>query len=381
MQRIVLVVVLSVALGPVPAASAQPPSGAGPPPTGAGSDPSAASVYDDASCETEAVGWADDPCAGRQWGITNIEAQEAWSITRGAGVTVAVIDTGADFEHPDLASNLDDTPGSNMLENTASTCPFQEAGRDAKTSDAIAQDDHGHGTHVAGTVAAVTDNGTGVASVAPEATVLPVKVLDEDGAGTDVDIARGICFAVDQGAEVINLSLGFDPVLSLVVSGTGSETSGAIEYAFANGVSVVIAAGNESFPACDFPASHEKALCVGAVDRNDLKAPYSNFGLEIDLVAPGGAAGAFCHDDVDIWSTILPSSGVDCGEDGYETLAGTSMASPHVAAAAALVIGSGKATAPGDVYEVLLSTADDLGFPGDDPVYGQGRVNARRAVQ
>lgn len=120
---------------------------------------------------------------------------------------------------------------------------------------------------------------------------------------------------------------------------------------------------------------------MGAVDRNDVKASYSNFGLEIDLVAPGGAAGAFCHDDVDIWSTILPSSGLDCGEDGYETLAGTSTASPHVAATAALLIASDNATVPSEVYDVLLDTADDLGLSGEDPVYGHGRVNARRAVQ
>ena len=180
---------------------------------------------------------------------------------------------------------------------------------------------------------------------------------------------------------MINLSLGHDPVSSVFVSGGGADTNRAIAYAYAHGAAVIIAAGNDAFPACDFPASNTKALCVGAIDRRGLKASYSNFGLAIGVVAPGGASSLMC-DDEDVWSTILPSRKQDCGQDGYEPLAGTSMATPHVAGVAALVVahfGRRRAT-PKAVYDRLRSTADDLGVPGPDPLFGYGRVDAQRAV-
>jgi len=343
----------------------------------------ARSSYTDSICRTDRVTWTNDPCAGNQWGLTAIKAPQAWRVTRGAGVTVAVIDTGADFRHPDLRGRLLARPGSNMLKNTASRCPFQPAQAGARRSRGIARDDEGHGTHVAGTIAAATGNRAGVAGVAPATRVLPVKVLDRNGSGEDRDVARGICFAVRQGAKVISLSLGNDPVSSIVIEGNGSDTDRAVSYAFGRGAAVIIAAGNESFPACDFPAAHAKALCVGAVDRRGLKASYSNFGVAIGVVAPGGAGGLMCDDEEDIWSTILPSHRQrQCGGGGYEPLAGTSMATPHVSAVAALVIarfGKRRAT-PKFVYNRLKSTADDLGLPGVDPLYGYGRVDAQRAV-
>jgi subtilisin family serine protease len=339
--------------------------------------------YSDSSCRVDRASWANDACAGRQWGIPAISAPQAWPKTRGAGVLVAVVDTGADFRHPDLRGRLVRRPGSNMLANTAFRCPFQRAKAGARRSRAIAQDNHGHGTHVAGIIAAATNNRIGVAGVAPAARVLPVKVLDRTGSGSERDVARGICFAVNQGAQVINMSLGDDPVTSIFIRGEdGADTNRAVSYAYAHGVAVMIAAGNENFPACDFQASHAKALCIGAVDRRGLKAAYSNFGVSIGVVAPGGLASVSCDDDEDIWSTILASMKQDCGRDGYEPLAGTSMATPHVSGVAALVIsrfGKRRAT-PKFVYNRLKSTADDLGVPGVDPLYGYGRVNARRAV-
>jgi subtilisin family serine protease len=235
---------------------------------------------------------------------------------------------------------------------------------------------------VAGTIAASTNNGIGVAGVAPAARVLPVKVLDRNGTGSERDVARGICFAVKQGARVINMSLGDDPVSSIFIRGgkQGTDTNRAVSYAYAHGVSVIIAAGNDTFPACDFPASHARAICVGAIDRRGLKATYSNFGVSIGVVAPGGANSPSC-DNEDIWSTILPAWKQSCGRDGYEPLAGTSMATPHVAGVAALVISRfGRRATPQFVYNRLKSTADDLGLPGVDPLYGYGRVNAARAV-
>jgi serine protease len=340
-----------------------------------------AADYGDAACRTTAVSWTNDPCAGRQWGLTKVQAAAAWGVTQGEGVTVAVVDTGADFNNPDLAANLVATPGSNVLENTAYVCPWMNAGPKAKTSTAIAQDDMGHGTHVSGIIAAVTGNGAGVAGVAPAAKVLPVKGLDENGSGSDSDIARAICFAADAGAKVINLSLGYDPAASIIVQGLGNDTDDAVAYAYGKGAAVVIAAGNEGFPACDFPASLDKALCVGATDRNDLKAWYSNFGMNVGVVAPGGFGSVFCEDDLDVWSTMLPGSSLDCSDDGYETLAGTSMATPHVAAIAALIAARfGAAATPDFIYSRLKATSDDLGTPGFDPVFGYGRVNALRAV-
>jgi subtilisin family serine protease len=341
----------------------------------------ARSPYSDASCRSTGVAWTNDRCAGTLWGLTAIKAPEAWRTTRGRGVIVAVIDTGSDFRHPDLRDRLLRRPGSNMLKNTASRCPFQPAVAGARRSRAVAQDNHGHGTHVAGTVAAATGNRIGVAAVAPRARVLPVKVLDRNGSGEDRDVARGICFAVREGAKVLNLSLGEDPISSIFIRGSGSETNKAVAYAYARGVSVIIAAGNDSFPACDFPAAHAKALCVGAVDRRGLKATYSNFGLSIGVVAPGGVGSLEC-DDEDIWSTMLPTAArQDCGRDGYEPFAGTSMATPHVAGVAALVRSRfGRRATPKYVYDRLKSTADDLGLPGTDPIFGYGRVNALRAV-
>ena len=343
---------------------------------------SAAAAYDDAGCRTDAVPWTNDPCAGRQWGITAIEAERAWPFTRGSGVIVAVVDTGADFDHPDLSANLLRVSGSNLVENTAYVCPFQTRGADAKTSTAIARDDDGHGTHVAGTIAAVTGNGRGVAGVAPAARVLPVKVLNTDGEADERDVARGICFAVNSGAKVINLSLAADPVGTIFVSGSGTDTEKAIAYAYSKGAAVIAASGNEAFPICDFPSSVSKTLCVGSVDRRDVKSYFSNFGTNLGVVAPGGlGALIFCEDDEDIWSTVWPKSAYDCAENGYDSLSGTSMATPHVAAVAALIASRyGTTATPAFIYDRLKKTADDLGPPGTDPVYGYGRINAYRAL-
>jgi subtilisin family serine protease len=294
---------------------------------------------------------------------------------------VAVVDTGADFAHPDLRGKLVRVRGSNLLRNTAYRCPYERRSS-GRRSRAVAQDDNGHGTHVSGIVAARSGNGLGIAGVAPAARVLPVKVLDSKGGGNDSAVARGICFAVAHGARVVNLSLGVDPVEQILVEGSGRLTARAITHAYRKGVAVVLAAGNEGFPLCGFRSVQDEALCVGAVDGNDLKARYSNFGGSLGLVAPGGAGGVLCADDADVWSTIWPKAAEDCARRGFQPLAGTSMAAPHVAGVAALVRARfGRRASPAFVYARLRSTADDLGVPGADPLYGYGRVNAGRAVK
>jgi subtilisin family serine protease len=339
-----------------------------------------ASRYDDSPCRAGRAAWTNDACAGRQWGLTLIRAPQAWRTTRGGAVRVAVVDTGADFRHPDLRLRLLAVRGSDLTRNTAYRCPYDRT-RGGRRSRAMAVDDNGHGTHVAGIVAARAGNGTGVAGVAPNARVLPVKVLNKGGEGTDAAVARGICFAVAHRARVINLSLGEDPISQLLVEGTGRRTAQAIDYAYKKGVAVIVASGNDSFPLCGFRSVREQALCVGAVDRNDLKATYSNFGDPTAVMAPGGVGGLLCRDDGDVWSTIWPRSRHDCSHTGYQPLAGTSMAAPHVAATAALVIARfGRRALPAFVYGRLRTTAQDLGLPGADPLYGAGRIDAGRAV-
>jgi serine protease len=305
-----------------------------------------------------------DPLRSQQWGLDRISVEQAWASSRGTGALVAVVDTGVDLGHPDLAAHIVDR-GADFV--------------DAKDTDG-AQDQNGHGTHVAGIIAAVTGNGTGVAGVAPDARILPVRVLDADGSGTTDQIAAGVRYAADRGADVINLSLG-------VTSGVGSAAKviGALDtvydafaYASAKGAVIAFAAGNDSYPLCAEPAAAPGVICVGATDRNDLPAFYSNHDattLANYVVAPGGQA-TFCEES--IISTFLRGKDTVCAGDGYEGLDGTSMATPHVAGLAALLAAQGRTRDA--IVRIIPATADDLGAPGDDPVYGAGRIDAARAV-
>ena len=318
-----------------------------------------------------AAGAVNDPFFARQWALSRIKAEKAWPASTGSGVTIAVIDTGIDLRHEDLAANL--VPGTTVFKCT-------------KTSCANGQDDHGHGTHVAGIAAAVQGNGRGVAGVAPSAKVMPVKVLDSGGSGSTDDIAAGIRYAVDKGARVLNLSLGVISGVGTVAKILGELDSvySAIDYAWSKGAVVVVAAGNDTFPVCAEPAAHPKAVCVGATDNNDLIAYYSNSG-DIDVTAPGGFGSVFCEDyQRDVLSTIWPGSSLDCrggtSVTGYDTLAGTSMAAPHVAAVAALIRSRNPGWTAQQVVDRLYAAVDDLGLPGADPVYGRGRINACKAV-
>ncbi|MEB3330505.1 MAG: S8 family serine peptidase [Candidatus Sericytochromatia bacterium] len=239
-----------------------------------------------------AVAAPNDPDYLAGWGVEAINAPVIWPFTTGEGIKVAVIDTGVDASHPDLAGRV--LPGVDVVNN-----------------DGDATDAPGHGTHVAGTIAAIANNALGTAGVAPGAQVLPIKVLNAAGRGTNADIAAGILAAADRGAQIINLSLG------------GTDDSETLRRAIASvqarGVVVIAAAGNEGVSTPFFPAANEGVIGVAAVDSSRKKARFSNFGDYIDVAAPG----------VSIGSTRRGG--------GIATLSGTSMAAPHVAAACALL--------------------------------------------
>jgi type VII secretion-associated serine protease mycosin len=279
-----------------------------------------------------------DPYRAVQWGLTKLQAEQDWARTTGAGVTVAVVDTGVQAGHPDLAGSV--LTGVDLV----------NAGGDGS------DDENGHGTHVAGIIAAVAGNGIGGAGLAPNVKILPVRVLDADGSGYDSDIATGMTQAVDKGAKVINLSLGG--------SEESTALSAAIQYALGKGVVVVAAAGNErqSGNAVSYPAADAGVIGVAATDSSDKDASFSNTGSYVDVAAPG----------VSIISTYKGST--------YKSLSGTSMATPFVAAAAALLKAAAPNLTPDAVTSVLERTATDLGTAGRDNATGYGLINPYSAL-
>ncbi len=320
-----------------------------------------------------------DPYFAKQWGLTKIQAEQAWSLATGTGTIIAVVDTGVDFNHPDLASKLISYPDADFVEPNG-TCTGRKGQRTC-TQDG-AQDRNGHGTHVAGIAAAITNNGTGIAGVAPGAKILPVRVLDAEGSGTTDQVAAGIRFAADKGANVINLSLGFLSGAGEVVKliGVLDPIYAAIEHANSKGAVVVIAAGNDSIPLCSEPSAAPGVICVGSTDSRDLRSWFSNGDATLMknyLVAPGGDAATCAGDIFSTYLTTLSTSSCST-QAGYDALAGTSMATPHVAGVAALL--ASKGLDRNRIISCILATGDDLGTPGRDPVFGYGRLNAYRAV-
>ena len=279
-----------------------------------------------------------DPFWDEAWQLDDVNAPDAWSKgADGAGVTVAVVDTGVDASHLDLTGRV------------MNGADFVGAGNGTN-------DPHGHGTHVAGIVAATLNNGVGIAGVAPEAQVLPVRVLDAEGSGRDSDIAAGITWAADEGADVINLSLGGPDPAPLLLA--------AIQYARGEGAVVVCAAGNEYLDGNPtmYPAAYSATVAVGAVTQGHGRAGFSSTGSYVDIAAPGSQ----------IYST-LPG-------DIYGSSSGTSMAAPVVAATAADVLSKNTDFTPGQIINALTSTAVDLGPTGRDNAFGYGLVDASAAV-
>ncbi|MCM0673708.1 S8 family serine peptidase [Micromonospora phytophila] len=326
---------------------------------------------------TPAQAAVNDPLYDKQWGLLQIHAEQAWATSTGSGVVIAVVDTGVDLSHPDLASKL--VPGATFVDCGPVSCGDGDWRGPNGRPDAGDE----HGSHVAGIAAAATGNGVGVAGAAPDAKVMPIKVL-EAGSGSFADIAAGIRYAADHGAKVVTLSLGALPgSQALTLTGLESAATEAIAYAHAKGVAVIAAAGNETAPLCDTPAWEPGALCVAATDRNEVKAWYSNLGVKADVravAAPGGAGLVNCDDDV--WSSVPVDTGsAACGQGDYDAYAGTSMATPYVSGVAALLFAQQRSL--DNVYSVLMSTARTpvVGQRGVyTPIYGWGIVDAQAAV-
>ncbi|HBB31128.1 MAG TPA: peptidase S8 [Cyanobacteria bacterium UBA8803] len=284
-----------------------------------------------------------DPDYSKQWNLRSINIESAWDETRGNGITVAVIDTGI--------SRVPDLQDTKFVE-----------GYDFVNDRVDASDDNGHGTHVAGTVAQTTNNGYGVAGVAYEASLMPLKVLSESGGGTVSDIAEAIKFAADNNADVINMSLGG--------GGESQLMQEAINYAHSKGVVVVAAAGNSGQNAASYPARYPHVIGVSALDPAGLKAPYSNFGAGVDISAPGGSeAGKILQETID----------PETNEPMFAGFQGTSMAAPHVAGVAALI----KASNINDPDEVLSVLQQSSRRMEEDPLnhFGAGQLDAAAAVK
>jgi len=305
-----------------------------------------------------------DPGFGSQWGMTKIEAPSAWNISHGsAAITIAVIDTGVDLDHPDLAGklwvNTDEIPA-NGLDDDFNGYIDDVNGYDFYNFDAFPDDDNSHGSHVAGIAAAATNNGVGVAGVSWGAKIMALKALNYNGNGSTADLAEAVYYAVDNGAKVINMSLGI-PWTSWPCNYPDIET--AFTYAVNHNVLLVVAAGNDGKYGVSCPGAYDQAMAVGSTDSSDNRSSFSNYGPRLDIAAPGSS----------IYSTW--SNGT------YGTKSGTSMATPHVAGLAALVWGMAPNMTAAQVRQTIESTADDLGPPGWDIYYGYGRINAFAALK
>ena len=278
-----------------------------------------------------------DPELSKQWGLSKIEADWAWNTTVGShSILVAVVDTGIDWHHPDLASN------------------YVALGYDWVNNDPYPMDDNGHGTHCAGVIGATINNSIGIAGLA-QVRIMAEKALDASGTGSSSELAKAIVHAVNQGANIISCSWGS--------SAESTVLHEAVTYAHEHGVLVVAAAGNAATNVKHYPAAYDEVVAVAATDELDNPASFTDYGDWVKVAAPG----------VNIYSTVLGGT--------YAYMSGTSMATPFVSGVAALIWSRFPNMTRDQVWAQVQYTADDLGAPGFDVYYGFGRVNARKAVE
>lgn len=288
-----------------------------------------------------------DPNIKQQYGLISVNAAKAWGVSTGSEkVIVAVIDTGVDLEHPDLKGNL--VKGFTTVKGIFSP-----------------NDDNGHGTHVSGIVAALSNNSTGISGLAPKCKIMPIKVLSGKGEGNDSDIAEGIIWSVDHGANIINLSLGG--------GGSGKTLENAMTYAYKNNVLVIAAMGNNGSNVKTYPAAYKNVIAVAATDSKNKVAPFSNYGEWVSVSAPG----------LKIYSTF-PTYKVELSryniDTTYGTLSGTSMATPYVAGLAALIYSKNPSMNRSDVRKKIEQYTLDIDKKGFDDFSGTGLIDAYKSL-
>lgn len=299
-----------------------------------------------------------------QWNLPKIEAPQAWDITIGGDVVIAILDTGVDLEHPDLDAkiwmNADECPG-NGIDDDGNGYFDDVYGWDFVNDDNDSQDDNGKGTFVAGIAAAETDNEEGVAGVSWGAKIMPVKVLNSDGHGYFSDIVAGICYAADSGARIINMSFASTAYSPLLAD--------AVNYAHDRGCLLVAMAGDwadEGNPIV-YPAALDNVVAVAATDDADVRWPGSEYGPYVDIAAPGSdILGPYWVNGIHTYALFQPS---------------TFAAAPHVAGLAALIWSVNPHLTPDEVEGIIEQTAVDLGDGGRDDYYGWGRIDANAAVK
>ncbi len=304
-----------------------------------------------------------DPFYVYQWHMPMINMEQAWDQNTGAGVIIAVLDVGVAYENFGAFSQAPDLAQTNFV-----------PGYDFINNDTHPNDDNGHGTHVTGTIAQSTNNNLGVTGIAYNSSIMPVEVLDAAGSGASSVIANGIYFAADNGAQVINMSLG-----SSFLSTTIQD---ACNYAKNKGVTIICAAGNSGQRILEYPAALDACVSVSAVRFDSTLAGYSTYNDSVDITAPGGDTGIDQDGDGYVDGVLQQThDGVNYSTFGYYFYQGTSMACPHVAGVAALVISaSGGTLTPDEVQAILQNSAVDLGAAGWDNRYGHGLLDANAAV-
>ncbi|HSK94558.1 MAG TPA: S8 family serine peptidase [Candidatus Angelobacter sp.] len=299
-------------------------------------------LADEGSGETAVA--VNDPDTSGQYSLDRMRVRDAWSLSKGASNKIAVLDTGVQANHPDLVGRV--LPGYNFVSNTTN-----------------AADDNGHGTWVAGIIASNANDGYGIAGVSWTDKILPVKIMNSNGTGTSSALTSGIIWAADQGAHVINMSVGGFPFSTIVEN--------AVNYAWGKGAVLVGAAGNNNRREDFYPASYGNVINVSATQPQDEFSHWSSYGPKVDVSAPGSSV---------LTTNCTASTCPNRGWGSHTYISGTSFATPNVAGVVALIKARYPSYSPSQIVNRLYSTVDDLGYAGRDERYGRGRVNAYRAL-